>query len=211
VPDNGCRPLVEGAAHGEGAPVEDVGVNHRCGYVAVAQELLDGPDVVTCLEEVGGESVPERVAGGGFEEVCGLAGGAERTLKHCFVKVMAPELAVGGTVVASCREDPLPRPFALRKRVLMSECARKLDVARARSGPRRELGRSVTRSRLPLPFRMTRWPALKSTSLTRNRAHSSRRSPEPYSKPAMSAGTPDMRLMTARTSSLESTRGNRCL
>jgi hypothetical protein len=63
--------------------------------------------------------------------VSGLACGAERALKHCFVKVVAPELAVGSAVAASCREDPLPRPFALRKRVLVSECARKLDVTRA--------------------------------------------------------------------------------
>jgi len=38
--------LVEGAADGEGAAVEDVGVDHGGGDVAVAQELLDGANVV---------------------------------------------------------------------------------------------------------------------------------------------------------------------
>jgi hypothetical protein len=45
--DNGSEgALVEGAADAEGAAVEDVGVDHRGGDVAVAEELLNGADVV---------------------------------------------------------------------------------------------------------------------------------------------------------------------
>ena len=75
VCDNGCEigmwgrlikaaGLVEGAADGEWAAVEDVGVDHGGGHVAVAQKLLDSSNVVARLEEVGGEAVPEGVAGG---------------------------------------------------------------------------------------------------------------------------------------------------
>ena len=48
---------VHGAADAEATPVEDVSVDHRRGDAPVAQELLDGPDVVACLEEMGGEGV----------------------------------------------------------------------------------------------------------------------------------------------------------
>ena len=44
------------------ASVQDMGVNHRRAYILVAQQLLDGPDVVTILEEVGGKGTPPRVA-----------------------------------------------------------------------------------------------------------------------------------------------------
>jgi hypothetical protein len=55
------RSAVEGAADGSCAAVEDVGVNHRGGDVVVAEELLDGADVVTGLEEMGGKGMSERV------------------------------------------------------------------------------------------------------------------------------------------------------
>jgi hypothetical protein len=39
-----------------GAAVEDVGIDHRGGDVLVAEQLLDGSDVVAVLKEVGGEA-----------------------------------------------------------------------------------------------------------------------------------------------------------
>jgi hypothetical protein len=41
---------------------EDVGVDHGRGHFAVAEELLDGADIVTALQKVGGEGVAEGVA-----------------------------------------------------------------------------------------------------------------------------------------------------
>jgi len=43
----------------EGATVEDVGVDHGGGDVAVAEELLDGANVVAGLKQVGREGVPQ--------------------------------------------------------------------------------------------------------------------------------------------------------
>ena len=111
--------LVEGAADCEGAAVEDVGVDHGSGDVAVTEELLDGSDVVAGLEEMGGEAVPEGVAGGGFRELGGPAGGMECALEDGFVEMVPSEFALGVAVVACGGEDPLPRPFALGKWVFV--------------------------------------------------------------------------------------------
>ena len=59
----GSRIGVQGTADTSTAPVEDVGVDHGGGDVAVAEELLDGSDVVAALEEVGREGMAKRVAG----------------------------------------------------------------------------------------------------------------------------------------------------
>ena len=52
------------AADSGRAPVEDVGVDHRRGDIAVAQEFLNGADVVPVFEQVGRERVPEGVPDG---------------------------------------------------------------------------------------------------------------------------------------------------
>ena len=49
---------IERAPDTAAAAVQDVSVDHRRGHVSVAEELLDGADVVACLQEVGGEGVP---------------------------------------------------------------------------------------------------------------------------------------------------------
>jgi hypothetical protein len=49
--------------------VQDVGVDHRGGDVLVAEELLDGADVVVVLEEVRGEAVAQSVGRDGLGDV----------------------------------------------------------------------------------------------------------------------------------------------
>jgi hypothetical protein len=53
---------VQGTADAVRAVPQDVGVDHRRGDVAVAEKLLNCPDVVAPLEPVRGEGVPEGVA-----------------------------------------------------------------------------------------------------------------------------------------------------
>ena len=48
---------VGGAQYAVPAAVEDMRVDHRRADVAVAQQFLDGPDVVAVLEQVRGEGV----------------------------------------------------------------------------------------------------------------------------------------------------------
>lgn len=43
-----------------------VGVDHRCPYVAVPQQLLKRSDVNSLVETVGGKAVPEAMGGGTF-------------------------------------------------------------------------------------------------------------------------------------------------
>ena len=58
-----CQEHPVGRASDAGRPaVEDVSVDHRGTDVAVAQELLDGPDIVVVFEQMGGKGVPEGVA-----------------------------------------------------------------------------------------------------------------------------------------------------
>lgn len=114
--------VVEGAADAEGAAVEDVGVDHGGGDVAVAEQLLDGADVVAGFEEVGGEGVAEGVAADALGELCGERCLADGTLNDGFVEVVTAALVGFGVVVdAGGGEEPLPRPFAGGVRVLASE------------------------------------------------------------------------------------------
>jgi hypothetical protein len=98
----------------------------------VAQQLLDGADVVAVLQEVGGERVPEGVARGGL----GDSGAADRILprplKDGFVEVVTATLAGDAVhVEARGREEPLPSQGSARVRVLAEERAGQLDPAGA--------------------------------------------------------------------------------
>jgi len=68
-------------------------VDHRGADILVAEQLLDGPDVVTLLEQVGGKRVTEGVARGRL----GNPGTADRilhgALEDGFVEMVAAALA----------------------------------------------------------------------------------------------------------------------
>ncbi|GIK72398.1 MAG: hypothetical protein BroJett021_13860 [Chloroflexota bacterium] len=51
--------VIEGAAHGAGATVENVRVNLRGLDILVAEQLLNCADVVAGFEQVGGKTVDE--------------------------------------------------------------------------------------------------------------------------------------------------------
>ena len=65
---------VQRAAHGEAAPVEDVGVDHCSLDIFVAEQFLDGPDVIAVLQQVGGERVAKGMGADTLGDA-GLAGG----------------------------------------------------------------------------------------------------------------------------------------
>ena len=63
-----CRPIprrmagdsriehpIDRASHGGRAKVQDVRVDHRCAHVTMPEQLLDGSDVASLLEQVRGE------------------------------------------------------------------------------------------------------------------------------------------------------------
>lgn len=67
-----------GALHALRAETQNVRVDHRRRYVAMAQELLHRPDVLAALEEMGGKGVTERVTGNALVEAGGVAAAGSR-------------------------------------------------------------------------------------------------------------------------------------
>ena len=92
--------------------VKDMRVDHRGTYVFVAEQLLDGPDVVTGFEQMGGEGMPKGVAADVFDDSSFADGFLYCPLEDRFVNVVSPflpRLRVFPTVLLW--EDPLPAPF----------------------------------------------------------------------------------------------------
>lgn len=114
------------------AAVEDVGVDHRRADVAMAEELLDGADVVPILQEMCGEGVAEGVACGGLRQAGTADGGADEALHDCLVEMVAAVVAAGLVPVhARGGEDPLPGPLAPGVGVFAFEGCGELDPAGA--------------------------------------------------------------------------------
>lgn len=50
--------------------IDDVGVDHGCFQILMAEKFLDGSDIVAVLEQVRGEGMAECVAGYFFVDAC---------------------------------------------------------------------------------------------------------------------------------------------
>jgi len=55
---------VRGAVHPMPAPVQEMGIDHRCAYVLMPEQLLNRPDVVAGFNQMSGKGMPEGVATG---------------------------------------------------------------------------------------------------------------------------------------------------
>jgi len=51
--------LIEWALHRESAPIQDMGIDHRGRHTAVAEQLLNGADVVAAFQQVRREAVAQ--------------------------------------------------------------------------------------------------------------------------------------------------------
>ena len=103
----------------------------------MAQQFLNGADVVTVLQKVRRKRVPERVA----RRLLGKAGLehslSDGTLDDRLVQMMAAALTRGSVDVESRRrEHPLPGPFTARVTVLPSERPPQLDPSLRPGGGR---------------------------------------------------------------------------
>jgi hypothetical protein len=78
------------------ASIEDVGVDHGGFDIFVAEEFLDGADVVAVLEQVGGKGVAESVATDALLDTCGTDSLFESFLQAAFVKVVAAAVTSSG-------------------------------------------------------------------------------------------------------------------
>jgi hypothetical protein len=121
--------------------VEDMRVDHRGTDVTVTEELLDGPDVVVILEQVGREGVSEGVARGELGNARGMDGVLHGALENGFVEVMAATLASETVHVEPCGwEDPLPRPVAPGMRGTSAGGLQVARPTRPRAGDRLRVG-----------------------------------------------------------------------
>jgi len=59
---------VGGAADPSASSIEDMSINHRRADVRVTEQLLDCPDVVAVLQQVGGKGMPKRMTRGRLED-----------------------------------------------------------------------------------------------------------------------------------------------
>lgn len=66
-----------------------MGVDHGCFYILVAEQFLDGADVVAGFEKVGGEGMPEYVRGDAFVYFCEAGGIFDGFLEVGFMEMMA--------------------------------------------------------------------------------------------------------------------------
>ena len=88
---------VHRTADAQAPTVQDVGVNHRRADIRVAEELLDGADVVAGFEEMGRERVAEGVTGDSAGDADGERTVVDGALDRALV-VMMPVLVAGGMV-----------------------------------------------------------------------------------------------------------------
>ena len=101
------------ARHASRTTIEHMGVDHRGLHIAMPKKLLDGSDVGTALEQVGGKAMAKGVAAGRFADPGGSDSGTNRPLNDRGVKMMPPLFTrLSITPTRDLREDPLPNPFA---------------------------------------------------------------------------------------------------
>src|SRR5437867_7736212 len=107
-------------------------VDHRGADVLVAEQFLNGTDVVPIFEEMGGERVTEGVAGRWLRDPRSADRVFHRSLEHGLMEMVTATLAgLGVHVKTRGRKYPLPPQFAPGVRVLAYQRARQLDPGRA--------------------------------------------------------------------------------
>ena len=82
------RSVVEWGADGEAAALEDMSVNHCRFDIFVTEEFLNGADIITALEEVGGKAMTESMGCNTFVYPGKAGGHPDRFLQGSFVDVM---------------------------------------------------------------------------------------------------------------------------
>ena len=82
---------IERATDGKAAAIKDMGIDHRRFDVFVAEEFLDGANIVPGFQQVGRKAMAEGVRGDLFGEASGLGCGAHGFLHAAFVQVMPAE------------------------------------------------------------------------------------------------------------------------
>ncbi len=113
--------------HREPRAVHDVGVNHRRRHVAVAQKLLNGPDIVTRFQKMRGKGVAKGMRSRPLGDGGSLGGFLDRSLQAGFINVAAADHPASGVFRELGRwKYVLPSPLLSCIRVFASQ--RRPDV-----------------------------------------------------------------------------------
>jgi hypothetical protein len=111
-------------SHPKTTAVQDMGIPHHRRYITVAQQLLNGPDVIPRFQQVRGERMPEGVATGTLRDSRSahrLDNGAPH---DGGMKMMTtPDSRVRVPMVSRRRKHSLPRPARRRQHVGFAESA----------------------------------------------------------------------------------------
>lgn len=112
------------------AAVQHVRINHRGANIVVAQQLLDGANIVATGQQMRGEGVTKRMTRNALRQACFSNGLFDRPLNQRFIDVMTPLVSrLGVPPAALLRKDELPPPFPIGVRVLAGQRVRQLDAA----------------------------------------------------------------------------------
>lgn len=107
-----CLCVVKGTADSKGTGVHNVGVDHGGFYIFVAEEFLNGADVVAGFQEMGGKGVAECMWRDAFVKTSLFCSSAHGFLQAAFVSVVTSEVASARVRGESWSgEEPLPGPF----------------------------------------------------------------------------------------------------
>ena len=124
---------IQRAFDGQAAALEDVGVDHGGADVLVAEQFLDGANIVAILEQMGGKGMAKGMATDALLDARFLGGFLDGALKSRFVHVVAAFFAaarVGGAFGG--RKEVLPNQFAIGFGVFLLERAGQVNFAKAR-------------------------------------------------------------------------------
>lgn len=92
--------------------VDHVSIDHRGLHIAVPKQLLNGADVGSTFQEMGGKTVPECMAARWLGDSSASDGYPDGTLNHGWVEMVSALLtALAVTPAGDLGESPLPHPL----------------------------------------------------------------------------------------------------
>ncbi len=126
----GVRLLVEWAANGFRATIQDMGIDHGGLHILVPEQCLHGPNIIPGFEQVRGKRMAEGMAGDMFINTGQACSGSHRFLQTAFIQVMAAldtSARVHGEAFGW--EHILPGPLAVGVGIFARQRVRQIDGA----------------------------------------------------------------------------------
>lgn len=103
-------------------------IDHGGADITVAEQFLDGADVITTFEQMGGKGMAQGMGRGGFVYTTGSNRLFDGALQSLFMRMVTAHNA-GSRITRQSgrREDPEPAPFKRRFRILARQRQWQLD------------------------------------------------------------------------------------